>query len=173
MNDKKIHEKASLIRDSVFAASDGIITTFAVVAGSVGASFSPNVVIVMGIANLLADGLSMASGTYMGVKSESDFEEAEGDKHLTGSSPLKQGAITFVSFVISGTLPILPYLLNFNNPFYLSVLIVFLSMFTIGSIRGKLTQKNILKSGIETMFIGGMAAVVAYGAGFMIDKFVL
>ena len=59
-----------LLRDAVLGAVDGAITTFAVVAGSIGGGFSGTVVIVLGIASLLADGLSMAVSNYLGVKSE-------------------------------------------------------------------------------------------------------
>jgi VIT1/CCC1 family predicted Fe2+/Mn2+ transporter len=45
------------------------VTTFAVVAGSIGAGFEPVVIIVMGFANVLADGFSMAAGNYLATKS--------------------------------------------------------------------------------------------------------
>lgn len=62
------------IRDVVFSANDGLITTFAVVAGVAGASLSYRIVVIMGLANLLADGISMALGNYLGIKSRIDFE---------------------------------------------------------------------------------------------------
>ena len=58
------------IRDIVYAAHDGIITTFAVVAGARGAGLNKWVVLALGLANLAADGLSMAIGNYLGIKSE-------------------------------------------------------------------------------------------------------
>src|SRR3954469_18192661 len=58
------------IRDIVYAANDGIVTTFAVVAGVRGAALSAGVILVMGFANIAADGLSMAVGNYLGIKSE-------------------------------------------------------------------------------------------------------
>ena len=75
---EKIHDKASLIRDIVIAGNDGVVTTFAVVAGSLGASLSPSVVLILGFANLFADGLSMSTGAYLGVKSEIEFENNSG-----------------------------------------------------------------------------------------------
>lgn len=65
------------LKDAVYAASDGIVTTFAIVAGVVGASLSPVVVLILGFANVLADGISMAAGNYLGTKSESDQYESE------------------------------------------------------------------------------------------------
>jgi len=71
---KKIGE---FLKDAVYAANDGIITTFAVVAGVVGASLDPIVILVLGFANLFADGISMASGNYLGTKSEKDLYTKE------------------------------------------------------------------------------------------------
>ena len=65
------------IKDVVYAANDGIVTTFAVVAATVGGSLSPLTILVVGIANLFADGFSMASGDYLGSKSEQDFYAKE------------------------------------------------------------------------------------------------
>lgn len=68
------------LKDVVYAANDGIVTTFAVVAATVGGSLSPATILIVGIANLFADGFSMASGNYLGMRSERDLyarEEAE------------------------------------------------------------------------------------------------
>ncbi len=65
------------IRDLVFGANDGIITTFAIVASVAGADLSAGVVLVLGFANLLADGFSMAAGNYLGERSERGFIQAE------------------------------------------------------------------------------------------------
>ncbi len=68
------------LKDVIFAANDGIITTFAVVAATVGGDLSPAVILIVGFANIFADGFSMATGNYLGTKSEQNFykkEEAE------------------------------------------------------------------------------------------------
>jgi vacuolar iron transporter family protein len=60
------------LRDVVYGAIDGSVTTFAIVAGVAGAGLSPWVIIALGIANVLADGFSMAAGNYSGTKAELD-----------------------------------------------------------------------------------------------------
>lgn len=65
------------LADAVLGATDGIVTTFAVVAGAAGASLSSGVVLIMGFANLLADGLSMAVSNYLGARSQQDFWREE------------------------------------------------------------------------------------------------
>jgi VIT1/CCC1 family predicted Fe2+/Mn2+ transporter len=60
------------LRDTVYGAIDGAVTTFAIVAGVAGAGLSPFVIVALGIANVLADGFSMAAGNYSGTKAEAD-----------------------------------------------------------------------------------------------------
>ena len=172
MLEKTIHERGSYLRDAVFSASDGVVTTFAVVAGSTGASLNPKIVLILGFANLFADGISMASGTYLGVKSEEDFEHEEGGRHGKEGSAIKQSVVVFVSFVIAVLFPLLPYLSSIDGSFSASVVTVVLILFGVGMLRSYFTRKNAIKSGIEMLLVGGLAAVVAYYTGFFIDKIV-
>ena len=64
--------KPSYLRDWVLGGIDGAVTTFAIVAGVAGAGLSYTIVIILGVANLIADGISMAAGNYTGVKAEND-----------------------------------------------------------------------------------------------------
>lgn len=64
--------KPSYLRDWVYGGIDGAVTTFAIVAGVVGASLEARVVLILGLANLLADGFSMAAGNYSATKTEID-----------------------------------------------------------------------------------------------------
>lgn len=61
-----------VIHDIVYGAHDGIVTTFAVVAGTVGADLPGGIILVLGIANLLADGFSMGAGAYLSSRSSAD-----------------------------------------------------------------------------------------------------
>lgn len=61
-----------VLRDLVYGAIDGSVTTFAIVAGVAGAGLSPFIIVALGIANVLADGFSMAAGNYSGTKAERD-----------------------------------------------------------------------------------------------------
>ena len=60
----------SYLRDFIYGAIDGAVTTFAVVAGARGANLSNSVVVILGVANLLADGFSMAVSNYLGTRAE-------------------------------------------------------------------------------------------------------
>ncbi len=60
----------SYLKDFVYGAIDGAVTTFAVVSGVAGAGLSSSVVVILGVANLIGDGFSMAAGNYLGTQAE-------------------------------------------------------------------------------------------------------
>lgn len=62
--------KVSYLKDLIYGGIDGTVTTFAIVAGAIGAGLDTRLVIVLGVANLVADGLSMAAANYSGTKAE-------------------------------------------------------------------------------------------------------
>lgn len=90
---EELHEKETgqYLKDVVYGASDGIITTFAVVSGVTGAALSSGVILVLGIANLLADGLSMAVGNYIGSKSEQEYYETEYEREKWETENIPEG----------------------------------------------------------------------------------
>jgi len=78
---KEMHKKkGEYIGDFVYGALDGIVTTFAVVSGVTGAGLSTTIILILGFANLLADGLSMAAGNYLGTKSEQEYYKKEKER---------------------------------------------------------------------------------------------
>ena len=65
------------IEDFVYGGTDGVITTFAIVAGAFGASLSISVILILGFANLLADGFSMSIGNYLSRRTNIEYIEKE------------------------------------------------------------------------------------------------
>ena len=67
------------LRDFIYGGIDGAVTTFAIVAGVVGADLSASVLLLLGMANLFADGFAMGASNYVGTKSErEDYERVLG-----------------------------------------------------------------------------------------------
>src|SRR5688572_24465463 len=120
------------VRDIVYAANDGIVTTFAVVAGVRGAGLSPWIVLALGFANLAADGLSMAVGNYLGIKSERAVEMRDlFDGRAESLHAMKHAAVTWVSFAVAGLVPLLPFFfaLSLRSAFWFSVLLSAITLF--------------------------------------------
>ncbi len=212
--------KTNYLRDWIYGGIDGAITTFAVVTGVVGAELSVNVVLILGAANLFADGFSMAASNYTGTKAEADdadrlrhMEERhirqvpEGEReeirqimarkgfkkqdlehavevitsersrwidfmlaeeHGLASvtrSPIKAALSTFASFLLCGSVPLLPYMLGMQSAFAASIVGTGLVFAVIGSLKSLWSQASWWKSALETLGIGLGAATIAYLAG--------
>ena len=213
----------SYLGDAVLGGIDGCVTTFAVVAGVVGAGFPGFVAIVLGFANLLADGFSMAVSNYQGTKSqrevvdqarrteehhiehipEGEQEEIrqifarkgfEGDVlekivavitqdrqlwvdtmlteelglQVNGPSPTRAALATFAAFFVVGAIPLIPFLvsgLTADQTFLVSALVTALAFFAIGMVKGLVLGRPAVRSGFETLLVGGLAAFLAYAVG--------
>ena len=210
------------IRDFIYGGIDGAVTTFAVVSGVSGAELSPAIVLILGFANLVADGFSMAASNYLGTRAEQDdyrrlekierrhteivpegereeirqiysekgFEGAELEKAvdlITANkdrwvktmlteeyglparirSPWKAAFATFTAFVICGIVPLLPYLFGVQSSFLISCIMTGVTFFLIGSFKSRWSTSSWIRSGMETFFVGTLAAALAYGAGVL------
>jgi VIT1/CCC1 family predicted Fe2+/Mn2+ transporter len=232
---KEEHQQArgQYLKSLVYGGLDGIITTFAVVAGVTGASLSPVVILILGFANLIADGLSMAVGDYLSTMAENEYnqterkrEEWEVDHYPEGEkkemiqlyrdkgmdpkdavtitdilskkkkawvsvmmveelgiveseeSPLRNALVTFFSFIAFGFIPLIAYVLsNFLSSirsitFLIACILTGLTLFTLGAIKVKFTERNWFLSGLEMLFVGGIAASAAYGIGALVAMLV-
>ena len=221
------------IGDLVYGGLDGIITTFAVVSGVAGANLDSNIVLILGLANLLADGFSMATGAYLSAKSEQEYYDKEYERELwevenfpegekselyeiyrhkgyseedagelvrifsqdnsrwvdammidelgmmkDDRNPLLNGLATLVSFIVAGVIPLMVYLIGMATPieqstaFPVSMALSALALFGLGMAKVLVTRQNPIRSGLEMLSIGGLAAVVAYGVGVLLKGLV-
>ncbi len=153
------------IRDIVYGANDGIITTFAVVSGVAGGALSHVAVIVLGAANLTADGVSMGVGNLLAIRADERAREAADLPELE-TYPWKHGLATLLAFVVAGAIPLVPYFVpNTREPLLWSTASTFLALFVTGALRAFVTTDRWWKSGLETLGLGTVVAVAAYGAG--------
>ncbi len=228
----KIRERISApggespLSDIVLGATDGIITTFAVVAGSTGGQLSTQVVIVLGLANLIADGFSMAVSNYLGTRSRrEEVEQAKEDeswqiesypqgeyrevreifarKGFRGPtldrivetitrdkevwidtmleeelnlqkivpSPRRAAFVTFLAFILFGVIPLIPFVFPIPTGQHLFLISSGLSAAAfaiLGVWKGVTLRRPVLRSGLQTLLVGSIAAVLAYGVGALL-----
>ena len=161
------------LSEIVYGGVDGLITTFAIIAGSSGANFNKKVILVLGISSILADGFSMGVSSYLAEKVRTMG---------SNKSPINVGFITFLSFVLLGLMPLLPFLFNFfqkkpiknqldnqvenqienqtktkfiHQPMFYSTIIMCILLFSLGLVHG-------IQRAFETLAIGGAAAGISY-----------
>lgn len=214
----------------VYGGIDGSVTTFAVVAGAAGANLDSVVVIILGFANLIADGFAMSVGSYLSTKSEKEsfkkhksieywevdnlpekereeireIYQAKGFKgdlleqvvdvitedrdrwvdvmmkeelemSEKSKSPFAMGGVTFLSFLIFGFIPLLIYVVDYistleTDLFLISSILTGATFVLIGSLKGLVNQTNLVRSVFETLFLGGVAAVLAYFVGDVLES---
>ncbi len=154
------------IRDLVYGASDGIITTFAVVGGVAGGALSPSAVLIIGVANLAADGVSMGVGNFQAIRANERAREADRLPEEE-AYPWKHGLATLVAFMIAGAVPLIPYLVPGAGEARLawSTGLTMGAMFLLGALRARVTLERWWKTALETLFLGAVVAATAYGAG--------
>jgi len=214
----------------VYGGIDGSVTTFAVVAGATGAGLNSQVIIILGFANLLADGFAMGVGSYLSHKSEQqnylkhkqieywevdNMPDKERDeirdiyrsKGFEGElleqivttitadrdrwvdvmmkeelemmqetrSPLAMGAVTFLSFLLIGLVPLTVYVFDYLSPssaplFVISSSMTAIAFLLIGWLKTFVTRSSAAKGMSETLFLGGVAAAVSYWVGDWLEK---
>lgn len=221
-------QNPSYVGDAVLGAIDGCVTTFAIVAGAAGGGLSVMVIVILGFANLFADGFSMAVSNYQNAKSQRQmvekirrveqqhirlvpdgereeirqiyrgkgFEEStleaivetitsdeelwvntmlteEYGLQLCTPSPSRAALVTFFAFLAAGLIPLTPYItLHYLMPglsgsilFPLSAGATGVTFLLIGLAKGHYLERAALRGGLETLAMGGTAAILAYVIG--------
>lgn len=229
--EKRLSEKTkpSYLGDFMLGSIDGLVTTFAVIAGVAGAHLQLEVALILGVSNLVADGFSMAVSNFFRSKSDQEIIEKarqiekqhielipEGEREevrqifkakgfsgeildnivttitsdekrwidtmlveelglrIENPHPLKSALATFVSFCSVGLIPLLPllasYLIEVPHIYILSGGMTFITFYLLGFFKGRYLDlgHSPLISGLETLFLGGGAATLAYGIGYFI-----
>lgn len=162
------------LEELVYGGIDGTITTFAVVTGAVGANLESEVIVILGCANLLADGFAMSIGAYLSSNSKKNNDIKKG---IYYKSPILIGVFTYVSFIVMGFIPILVYILDLISPLqvnlFLSASILTAIVFIIiGAFKAYVTGNKIIKSISETLVLGSLAAFVAYYVGYFLEQII-
>jgi len=161
------------IGDLVFGANDGLVTTFAVVSGVTGAELSARVAIILGIANLLADGFAMGAGNYLGARSEQQLLHSHGIVREGPEHALGHAAAIFLAFIAAGAVPLVPFaFVSGDYVFLASSVATGLTLFVVGSLRTVVTRARWFVSGIEMLLVGSAAAAVAYAAGYLLRRLI-
>lgn len=143
------------------------------VGGVAGGALSPTAVLVIGAANLAADGVSMGVGNFQAIRAHERAREADLLPEEE-AYPWKHGLATLVAFVAAGVLPLLPYALPAADEtrLALSSLLTLTAMFIVGALRASVTRESWIKTALETVGLGTIVAVTAYGAGALAGRMI-
>lgn len=140
------------------------MTTLAIISGATGAALHPRIGLILGVANLMADGLSMGASNYLGLKAELE----QTGRSIEQEKPLRHGMATAAAFAVAGSVPLLAYVLvpvAGGAIFAWAVLLSALALVVLGLLRARLSAKGRLRSVAEVIAIGAIASAAAYGVG--------
>lgn len=168
------------LREFVYGGMDGAVTTFAVVTGAAGARLDTSVILILGFANVLADGFSMAVGSYLSEKSDQDLTNSKKDEKTDYESPLAASFATFISFILVGFIPLslytIDYIFNIDLPtdtlLISSIVLTLLAFVGIGYLRGLITKISKTRAVLESFALGAAAAVISYSVGYLLEKII-
>ncbi len=165
--------KRKYLAEFVYGGVDGTITTFAVISGSLGATLGSPIILILGFANLFADGFSMAVSNYLSRRSQESL-----DGGFTGSAkekaPIYTALATFVAFVVIGFIPLFSFVLALFYPplelysYQLSIFLTAIAFCLVGVGKGVVAGRNPSVSMLETLAIGGAAAIIAFAVGYFL-----
>ena len=152
------------LRDVVYGALDGVITTMAVVAGTAGATLPPRVGVILGLANLVADGISMGASNYLGMRSE--IEQSRGS--VAAEAPWRHGLATVAAFIAVGSAPLAAFIVSAWSGapvFPVAVAFAAAALAGAGIVRARFVDKTAVRSAAEMLSVGALAGGAAYLVG--------
>ncbi|MEK9175409.1 MAG: VIT1/CCC1 transporter family protein [Patescibacteria group bacterium] len=159
----KKHISAIYLRTFVFGVEDSLVSTVGLLSGVATAEISSKTIFIMGIVLIFVEAVSMAAGSFL---SEYSAEEYESQGEVSPRNSLLSGIIMFVSYFISGFIPLFPYMvMNISVAFWISICLSLISLFLLGVLRAKISNLRPLHYGIQMSAIGGIAILVGVIVG--------
>ncbi len=159
--------------ECVYGGVDGLVTTFAIVTASIGIGASAGVILILGIANVLADAWSMGSSDYL--SSHTEAEQGGGDTNQD-KPPWATASATFLAFVVVGLVPLVPFIIAVAHaPFtvyagWVSVIATMITFIIVGYISGSISGGDRRASALRTFIVGAIAAVIAFGVAWLLKQ---
>jgi VIT1/CCC1 family predicted Fe2+/Mn2+ transporter len=152
-----------VIRNFTFGVEDSLVSTVGLLAGIAVAGVAQESIVVTGTVLIFVEAFSMAVGSLL---SEQSVEEYEARREVSLRKPALAAAVMFVSYVVAGLIPLIPYVISVSNSAVLwSVALTLLSLFLLGMFNAHLIKIRAWRDGLITLFMGGLAIAVGIVVG--------
>ena len=153
--------RSNYIRSSFFGIEDSLVSTTGLIAGISVGTQEVRFILLAGFVAVAVEAISMAAGEFLSEETEQDLSKSK-----QRSNPIVGGAIMFVSYFAAGMIPIIPILFfPIDYAIYVSMVAALVGLFLLGLMKGALTKRNVLKSGIQVLVVGGTAALIGAAVG--------
>jgi len=155
---------ADQISNELFGATDGTISTLAVVAGVWAATSNPFFALVGGISAMTAEALSMGFSSYIAAGTRETILKTNGKKKR--EEVIKNALLFWGVTMGGGFVPLVPFVLKFPSPLMFSLLFSVVFLFLMGVHSAKYTKQNPSVAGLKIMVVGLIATLVTYAVGY-------
>lgn len=145
------------LRSGFFGVEDALVSTSGAVIGISIGDQNAKVVLLAGVVVVTVEAISMAIGQFL---TDETIHEAE-PKNTPKDNPIISAAIMFFSYLVAGLVPILPFIFTtVSSARIISFLAALVGLFALGAIKARIVNVSILKSGLKSLLLGGVAATV-------------
>lgn len=166
---RNIIERASEFRNFIFGVEDSLVSTVGLLSGVAIANVERSTIILTGIVLIFVEAFSMGVGSYLSESSEEDFLKKKVRIH---NNPLLLSLVMFVSYFISGFIPLAPYLFLLpETAFMTSIGVALTALFFLGLWSGRMVGSRSIQSAFRMLLIGGLAILIGVGAGYFVNQF--
>ena len=160
------------IREIIFGVEDGAIGNLGLVVGMAQAMAPNNLILLAGSATMLAQAISMFAGNYLSIKSEQEYFSVKkksrdyGKAYSKHKNPVSSSLFMAFSVVVGAAIPLLAFLIwKSHQGIFPAVLITLIGLFVLGAVKTRYTLRNWLRSGMEVLLVGFIAATAGYLIG--------
>lgn len=154
---------ASYIRNFIFGVEDGLVSTVGLLSGLAFAGQSNAVIVLTGVVLIFVEGFSMAVGSFL---SEYAAEEYERRAEVSPRHSIAEGVIMFFSYLVSGFIPLAPYLFTTGMfAMWISVGLSLFALLILGIIGARLAHVSLLRHGLRMVLVGGIAIAIGMLVG--------
>lgn len=150
------------LRSFIFGVEDSLVSTTGLLSGIAAVNTPRHDILLAGIVLIFVEALSMGIGIFL---SEQSTEELMGGKQNKAET-IFAGVVMFISYFVSGFIPLAPYLLlSTSAALSVSIILALISLFLLGTLSAKLYNKNTTKSALRMLLLGGLAVIVGVLVG--------
>lgn len=157
---------SNYLRNFIFGVEDSLVSTVGLVSGVAVAGVATSTIILTGVVLIFVEAFSMAVGSIL---SDNSVREFKTNHEVPLAQSYAGGLVMFVSYFITGFIPLVPYLLvEKERALWYSVGASLAALFLLGAIAARLARISVIRNGLEMLLIGGLAIAIGVIVGSVV-----
>ena len=169
MRDKE--KAATYFRNFIYGVEDSLVSTVGLLSGVAVAQATQSTILLTGVVLIFVEAFSMAAGSFLSEKSAEEYMRNIGKADHSHSRVAS--FIMFVSYFVSGFIPLAPYIfMEGASAFWSSIVLSLIALFVLGIVSSRISKEDETKSAFRMLIIGGIAIGLGALVGHLFTVFV-